>query len=115
MSLMDIDNMVRLELSMQEHKILFGLLAFIPEKGGGEARVTTSELADRLSMKPQNVSRGLRSLRDRHVIRTPRQSVHEVTPWLAYSGDFDSWNSEVDGWPEPIWVRGVDTETGEVK
>lgn len=114
-SLMDIGVMTRLDLTGAEYRVLFCLLRHVPEKGGVEAHASIAEIADELTMKAPSVSRVLRDLRDRHIVRTIRQGKHEINPWLAYSGDFDSWNAETDGWPEPIWIRNVTPTTGEVK
>jgi DNA-binding transcriptional ArsR family regulator len=113
--LTDIDVMARLDMTGSEWRVLHGLMAFVQEKGGVEARVSVSELADRISMAAPNVSRIFSALRDRHIVRTLRPGVHEINPWLAYNGDFDSWNAETEKWAEPIWVRNVETTTGEVK
>ena len=114
MSLVDIGVLNRIDLSGLEYKVLFAMLQRVPEKGGIEARVSVAEIANAIGVHPQSVSRVLKDLRGRHIVRTERVGVHQINPWIAYNGDFDSWNSESDGWPEPIWMR-VDTETGEVK
>lgn len=114
-SLLDVDVISRLEMTGSEMRVLFALMRHVAEKGGTESRCTIAEVADEIGMKAPNVSRIMKDLRDRHVVRTIRLGYHEITPWLAYSGDFDSWNAETNLWPEPIWVRGVNPETGEVK
>lgn len=113
--LTDIDLMAKLDLTGNEWRVLHGLMAFVQEKGGVEARVSVKELAERIDMEPANVSRIFTLLRDRRVIRTLRVGVHEINPWLAYNGDFDSWNAETDKWAEPIWVRNTNSTTGEIK
>lgn len=114
-SLLDVGVLNRLDLSALEYKVLFALMQFVPEKGGTEARVSIAEIAETVGVLAPSVSRIMRDLRDRRIVRTPRNGVHEVNPWITYSGDFDSWNAETENWPEPIWLRGVDSGTGEVK
>lgn len=114
-SMVDLDVITRVELTGAEHRVLFNIAARIPQKGGVEARVSVNEIAAGCEMKPQNVSKIMKDLRARNILRTLRVGVHQITPWLLYNGDFDSWNMETDEWPEPVYVRGVDAETGEVR
>ena len=113
--LTDIDMMAKLELTGAEWRVLHCLMAFIQEKGGVEARVSVRELSERVGIAEPNVSRMFKLLRERRIILTHRIGVHEVNPWLAYNGDFDSWSTETEKWDEPIWSRGVDVKTGEMK
>lgn len=115
MSMVDMGVISRVELTGGELRVLFAIAARIPQKGGVEARCSVAEVAAACEMKPQNVSKIMKDLRGRNIIRTVRVGVHEITPWLLYNGDFDSWNMETDEWPEPVYVRGVDGETGEVR
>lgn len=114
-SLVDVGILTRLELSGLESRVLWMIARHIPEKGGNEARVALAEVADKTGIHPSDVSKIVRTLRARHLLRTVRRGVHEVSPWLLWSGDFDSWNAEADKWPEPTWVRGADPDTGEVR
>lgn len=112
-ALLDIDVMIRLELTGYEHRVLFGLAAYIPERGGIEARTTATELAAQLNTSPQYVSKILKALQDRRIVKRVRNGVYEINPWVLYNGDFSSWNAEADEWPEPIWRRdGADLTTG---
>jgi hypothetical protein len=114
--LVDYDVMTRLELTGAEYRILFEVLRAIPEKGGNIAFVTQQEIADRLNIAPPNVSKVMSALRKRHIVWPLKQRGRwQVNAWVAYNGDFDSWNSDAEVDPEPIWVRGVDPETGEVR
>lgn len=113
--MLDIDVMMRLDLTGSEMRVLHAIAAHIPERGGTEARTFSWELAKELGVSQQFVSRTIKPLKDRHIIRAPYRHVFEVTPWLLYNGDFASWNAEAEEWPEPIWRRdGADVETGVV-
>lgn len=114
-SMVDVGVLGRLELSTLEYRVLFALLAGVPEKGGIESRVSNAELAETLGVAAPSVSRTMKALRDRRLVHTVRPGLHEVNPWIAYNGDFDAWGADTEKWPEPIWVRGADSETGEVK
>lgn len=114
-NLVDIGVLNRLELSGQEYRVLFAVLLGIPEKGGNLSHITGTRIADVTGIAAPNVSVVMRSLRERHLIQPVRRGVQEVSPWLAYSGDFDSWNAEAENWPEPVWMRGVDAATGELR
>lgn len=115
MGLVDYDVMTRLELTGAEYRILFEVLRAIPEKGGAVAFITQQEIADRLHIAPPNVSKVMSALRKRHIIWPLRQRGRwQVNSWIAYNGDFDSWNMDAESDPEPIWVRNVNTDTGEV-
>lgn len=107
--------LAKLEMSGLESRILFAIMAHVPEKGGTDAYCTMQEIADLLGVKQTSVSRAMKALKDRHIIRLVRQGRWHVNAWLTHNGDFDSWATDADKDPEPIWVRGVDPQTGELK
>lgn len=113
-SLIDLDTITKLDMTGSELRVLFAIARFIPERGGTEARVSITEVADTMGIAEQNVSRTFRTLRARHIVRSPRRGVHEINPWILFNGDFESWNVETSSWPEPVWER-VDAKTGEVR
>ena len=116
-SMVDTGLMVRLEMSGLEYRIFHAVASHIPEKGGTDAFCTMQEIADQLGVAQQSVSRAMKALRERRIIlkRSNRIGRWHVNSWLLYNGDFDSWNAEAEDDPEPIWVRGVDAQTGEVR
>lgn len=115
MGLVDYDVMTRLELTGSEYRVLFAVLRAIPEKGGNVAYITQREIAAQFGIRSSNVAKTMTALRKRHILWPLRQQGRwQVNAWIAYNGDFDSWNSDADTDPEPIWMRGVDAETGEV-
>ena len=114
-SLVDNNLMAKLELTGSEWRVLHALMAAVPEKSGSTAYVTQQEVADRTGMTQQAVSRAMKELRGRRIIgQLPQRGRWRVSAWIAYNGDFDSWNADVENDPEPIWMRGVDASTGEV-
>jgi DNA-binding IclR family transcriptional regulator len=87
----------------------------VPEKGGAEAFCTMAEVAAQLGIAASSVNRAMQALQKRHILMKRKQGKWHVNTWLMYNGDFDSWNVDAEHDPEPIWVRGVDMATGEVK
>jgi len=114
-SQVDIGVITRLELSGLEHRVLWMIAKHIPERAGTEARVSLAEIADETGISPPNVSTIVKRLRERRILHTERRGVHHINPWILYSGDYDSWNTEAEKWQEPIWHRDVDPATGEMK
>lgn len=115
MSLVDNNLMAKLELTGSEWRILHALMAAVPEKHGSTAYITQREIAERTGMVQQAVSRAMREMQNRRVISAlPQRGRWHINTWLAYNGDFDSWNADVEDEPEPIWMRGVDVNTGEI-
>lgn len=113
--LVDMDVMVKLELTGLDYRVLFGLMSFIPEKGGCDAYCTQRELADKLGIHQPTVSKILKQFQERYIATRVRSGRWHVNAWIVYNGDFDSWNMEAEIDPEPIWVRDVNTTTGEVR
>lgn len=114
-SLVDIGLMNRLELSGLETRVLFAVMSFVPEKGGADAFCTQREVAEKMGVPQQSVARAMNVLQERRLIAKIRNGRWHVNTWLMYNGDFDSWNAEAEQDPEPIWMKGVDGETGEVR
>lgn len=115
--MIDLDCIKRLELSGLEYAVLFAVMSNVPEKGGRVAFVTMQEIADAAHSTTPSVSRTLKSLAERNIIWRPdgRTGRLTVSAWLMYNGDFDSWNMESELDPEPVWTRGANPATGEVK
>lgn len=113
-SLVDIGLMTRLELSSLEHRVLMAVMAAVPEKGGADAFCTMREIAGAVGSPQPSVWRTMDVLQDRRILRKVRNGRWHVNAWLMFNGDFDSWNAEADLDPEPIWVRNVNSETGEI-
>lgn len=116
-ALVDMGLMSRLELSGNEWRILTCIMSCIPEKGGADAFVTMQEIAALTGISVPSISRTMKVMRERNIVmKTTRHTGRwHVNAWLAYNGDFESWNSQAEVDPEPIWRRdGADPKTGEV-
>jgi len=110
--LVDFGNMARLRLNGSEMRILYAICSFIPEKAGRDAFCTQKEIADLIGVHHNNVASSIRRMAARHVVWRVRNGRYQVSAWLAYNGDFDSWNMEVENDEEPIWE--IDWRTGVV-
>jgi hypothetical protein len=113
--MIDYTLLARLEVTGLEGRILAAVMAHVPEKGGREAYCTMQEIADFLGVKQTSVSRAMKGLKERHILWLVKQGKWRVNAWLTYNGDFDSWGAEAEQDPEPVWARGADPVTGEVK
>lgn len=113
--MIDLGLMSKMELSGLESRVLMAVMASVPEKGGADAFCTMQEIADRLEVAPSSAARVFKALQDRQILRKLRQGRWHVNSWLMYNGDFDSWNTEAEADPEPVWTRGADVKTGEVR
>lgn len=116
-ALVDLGIMTKLEASALEYRVLFAVMQAIPEKGGIRATVTIAEIAEQISSPAPSVARTLKLLQDRHLVMREGRKVGRliVNPYLMFNGDFDSWGDETEKFPEPVWSRGVNAATGEVK
>ena len=114
MSLADWGLLSRLELTGMEFRVLAAFMSYVPEKGGATAFCTLQEVADMVGSKLPNVSKVVKDLRGRNVVWRERNGRWRVNAWLVFNGDFDSWNTDAEEDPEPVWVRRVHRGTGEV-
>lgn len=116
-ALLDLTNLNRLDLSALEYRVLFAMMEAVPEKGGRDAFITLREVAEKVGSTNPSVSRCVKDLRERNILfkRDGHVGRYSINAWLMFNGDFDSWSSEASEDAEPIWVRGADTATGEVK
>lgn len=116
-ALVDLGIMTKLEATALEYRVLFAVMNAIPEKGGIHAAITIAEIAEQIESSAPSVARSLKQLQERRLIMREGTRVGRlvVNPYLMFNGDFDSWAVETDGYEEPVWKRGVDTATGEVR
>lgn len=115
MSMVDVSVYARLELTVYEAKVFWHLMLHVPPKSGSVAYATVKQIAEETGIHRVNVSKTMKSLRDRRIIRTVRSGQHHINTHIAFSGSFDEWNATDETETEPIWTRsGVDPYTGVV-
>lgn len=115
MSMVDVGVMDRLELSVYEAKVFWKIMKHVPPRSGSVSYCTVKQIAEETGIHRVNVSKTLKSLRDRRIIRTIRPGQHHVNTHIAFSGSFDDWNATDGTEAEPLWTRhGVDPVTGVV-
>lgn len=115
MSMVDVDVMARLELSQYEARVFWKMMTHVPPRSGSVAFVTVKQLSEETGIHRVNVSKTLKTLRDRRIIRTLRAGQHHINTHIAFSGSFDDWNATDGTEAEPLWTRhGVDPITGVV-
>lgn len=115
MAQVDLGLMQKLELVGGESRVFFTVCAHIPDHGGCDAFITPAEIAEEMGVSQPYIFQILKVLKDRRIIWKVRNGRYHVSAWLVYNGDYDSWNSEADIDPEPVWARGVNVTTGEMK
>lgn len=114
-ALTDMGLLAKLELTGLEMRVLIAVMANVPEKGGADAFCTQAEVAKTLGVMQPSVTRAMRELQARRVVWPIGRGRWHVNTWLMFNGDFESWGAEAERDPEPVWVRGVDAGTGEMK
>lgn len=115
MSMVDVSVMDRLEMSVSEARVFWKIMTHIPPRSGTVAYCSVKQLAEETGMHRVDVSKVLRALRDRRIVRTLRAGQHHVNTHIAFSGSFDDWNATDGTEAEPLWHRhGVDPMTGVV-
>lgn len=103
-ALMDLESLKRLELTSQEWEVLTGIMAAVnPETN--QAHIGISVLSSDLGIHQPNVSRIMKSLRERRIIQTIRQGVHRVNSHIMYRGSNQDWDDATDREKEPLWRR----------
>lgn len=101
-AMLDTESMGMLDLTRQEWRVFSFLLSKV-ETGTGEIRVTNSYISKSIEMTPNNVSRTMKSLRERHIILAEAYGVWRINSNIAWVGDWKKWNAAANDDPEPIW------------
>lgn len=104
-TLVDNPRMAELELTVAESRVFWAIASGLSKGSGSTARITTGEIADTLGMLQPNVSKAIRSLRDRRIIHRERNAVWQLNPWLIFAGSAEDWETATDDAPEPEWSR----------
>jgi CRP-like cAMP-binding protein len=100
----DTESMAMLRLTVQEHRVLYFMMSMI-DQGTNEIRVTGVFIAKSIGMTQANVSKTLRSLRERLIIIPVDHGVWRINSWIAWTGSYDKWFSATGGDGEPYWTQ----------
>jgi hypothetical protein len=101
--LVEVENTMRhLEMTSKEWTLFWEMAARV-DRENGEIRVRTAELAAALDIVPQNASRLLRRLRDRHILIEEGLSIWRINPKLLTRGSAERWAADMDDAPAIVW------------
>lgn len=103
-AMVDLEALDRLELTGQEWEVLTRIMRAV-NQDTNEARVAVSEVADDLGIAAPNVSRVLKTLRERRIIQTLRQGVHRVNSHIMFRGSNQDWDDATDIERAPLWRK----------
>lgn len=107
--------MTRLELSVPEARVFWCLVSHVPSRSGTVAYAQIGKIATETGMHRVDVSKTMKLLRDRRIVRTIRTGEHHINANIVFNGSFDDWNEADVAELEPIWTHhGVDPITGVV-
>lgn len=99
----DAESMAMLDLTHQEYRV-FSFMMGKMEAPAGEIRVTGAYIARSIGMTQQNVSKTLKSLRERLVIIPEGLGIWRMNSWIAYMGEYKKWYPAAMDDPEPYWT-----------
>ena len=94
--------LAQLRLSHLEWRILSVMLSRL-DRGTNDVRMNQELIGKKAGMLPSAVSRTMPHLVGRNVVVKLAYGHYQVTPWIAYVGEWREWNSAAGEWPEPIW------------
>lgn len=100
--MVDTESLGMLDLSRQEYRVFSFLLSKV-EPGTGEIRVTNMYIAKSIGMTQANVSKTMKSLRERNIILAHDYGVWRVSAWIAWVGEWKKWYKASTEEPEPRW------------
>jgi DNA-binding transcriptional ArsR family regulator len=101
--LVEVENTMRHLRMTTNEWALFWELAAVTDRESGQARIRTAELAEKLEVAPQNVSRLLRNLRDRNIILSEGLSVWRISPRLLTRQAVERWEKDMQDAPGIKW------------
>jgi DNA-binding transcriptional ArsR family regulator len=106
----DAESMSLLDLTRQEYRV-FQFLMGKMEQPSGEIRVTGAYIARSIGMTPANVSKSMKSLRERLIIIPEGLGIWRMNSWIAYMGEYKKWYPAAMDDEEPYWTQEeYDTE-----
>jgi hypothetical protein len=94
--------MSRLELTAAQSKVVMRLLLHANIELG-LCFAPTKMLAQDMGVAGSNVSRTLKQLSDRRIIRREAPGAYVVSPWVAFFGEYAEWHKTARTWLPPIW------------
>lgn len=100
--MLDTESMGMLDLSRQEYRVFSFLLSKV-ETGTGEIRVTNMYICKSIGMTQPNVSKAMKSLRERHIVIAEGYGVWRINAWIAWVGEWKKWYKASQDDPEPQW------------
>lgn len=99
--------MLNLDVTMAERR----LVDFILSSTSPDTRYAVTpplEIAHRLQVRPDYISRILTDLVKRRIVIRHRPSVYQVSPWIAWVGPHEEWAKATAEIREPLWSRTED-------
>lgn len=105
----DVESMGMLDLSRQEYRV-FAFLVSKVDIPAGTIRVTNQFMARSIGMTPNNVSKALKSLRERYVILPEAYGVWRINRNIMFVGKYPDWPKGAAEDPEPIWALEEEVE-----
>jgi hypothetical protein len=99
----DTESMAMLDLSHQEYRV-FSFMMSKMEQPSGEIRVTGAYIARSIHMTAVNVSKTLKSLRERLIIIPEGHGSWRMNSWIMWMGDYKKWYPAAVDDEEPYWT-----------
>lgn len=93
----------QLRTTFLEGRVLSVMLSQL-DRGTNDVRMNQELIAKKAGILPSAVSRTIPHLVERNLVVKLAYGHYQVTPWLAYVGEWREWNSAAGEWPEPIWA-----------
>lgn len=103
--MIDSRSMGELEVTPSEQRVIAELLAVADKDDESRSRISTTVLAQRIGIASSAVSRALTALRKRNIVFKEGPAYWRVTPWYAFAGEWDQWDTTAKHFPEPVWSR----------
>jgi DNA-binding transcriptional ArsR family regulator len=108
----DAESMMLLDLTRQEYRVFTFMMGKM-ESPSGEIRVTGAYIARSIGMTETNVSKTLKSLRERLIIIPEGLGIWRINSWIAYMGDYKKWYPAAVDDEEPYWeAEDLEKEKG---
>jgi len=92
------------ELNRTETRVLSWLIERLEWDEGTVSGYTQRRIGEELGMVHQEVSKALRALEEKSLVRKRRdgRNVYYVNPFLAWRGSDEVWREAVRVWPDPV-------------